>query len=266
MFGRALVVMTMVVATLGLSGCCAAIGSIRGNGRMVTKTPSVRDFDRVELTGSGDLVIVQSGETSVSYTVDENLAQYIQAEVRAGTLYLGWNKKARMRRLRPVRGPHFEVSAPMLEHIGCSGSGEIDARRLEVEDLTVVVSGSGNVGLGEVEARDIEVRVSGSGNVRVDALNADDVAVGLSGSGGARLDGRADRQRVTVSGSGRYDGDRLESRSADVRASGSGDADLWVTDALDVTLTGSGNVAYYGEPEVTQQKSGSGTLRALGRR
>lgn len=171
-----------------------------------------------------------------------------------------------MRAIRPTSGPHFEVRAPMLDGIACSGSGEIRADSLDIEDMTVKTSGSGEVAVDELVARDVEIGVSGSGDVRVDRLQAEALEGILSGSGGARLEGRVDRQRIRVSGSGTFDGDRLETRAADVGVSGSGDARVWVTDSLDASTSGSGGVWYHGEPEVTQHQRGSGKLHEMGHR
>ncbi len=68
---------------------------------------------------------------------------------------------------------------------------------------------------------------------------------------------------MIVSGSGRYEGTRLESKSAKVLTSGSGDAIIKVIDKLEATVSGSGSVQYIGNPTVTKHDTGSGEVVQL---
>ncbi|MDQ4143260.1 MAG: DUF2807 domain-containing protein [Actinomycetota bacterium] len=105
------------------------------------------------------------------------------------------------------------------------------------------------------------IEVSGSGDVSASAVSTDRLAVRGSGSSDMTFDGRADRLEVEISGSGTYNGERLESREATVDISGSGDATVAVSDRLQAAVSGSGNVTYLGEPVVTRRISGSGSIR-----
>ena len=42
----------------------------------------------------------------------------------------------------------------------------------------------------------------------------------------------------------------------------SADQDLWVTEKLDATISGAGSIEYTGDPQVTQQVSGVGSVNA----
>ena len=55
---------------------------------MVSESRDVSGFDRVSLSGSGEVIITQSGEESLSVETDDNIMQYVKTEVRGGTLYL----------------------------------------------------------------------------------------------------------------------------------------------------------------------------------
>src|SRR5438477_299574 len=61
------------------AGC--DIGGIRGNGRVVSEQRNVDSFVNVE-TGGAFRVEWNSGAPSASITVDENLVQYVEMEVR----------------------------------------------------------------------------------------------------------------------------------------------------------------------------------------
>jgi hypothetical protein len=80
-----------------------------------------------------------------------------------------------------------------------------------------------------------------------------------------QLAGQAERQVVSLPGSGNYEAGGLESQSAEVTLAGSGNVTVWVREALDVRLSGSGTVNYFGTPTVGQRDiSGSGDINRMG--
>jgi hypothetical protein len=73
-------------------------------------------------------------------------------------------------------------------------------------------------------------------------------------------DGVSESLEVSISGSGSFEGEDLESATGTVSLAGSGDAVVNVTDDLDVKVTGSGNVQYLGDPKISISSSGSGKV------
>ena len=220
--------------------CACSLNVVRGSGRLVTESREVRNFDRVSLTGSGDVILTQGDRESLTIETDRNVMRYITSEVRDSTLTLG-TKSGTL--VRPTR-LKFTLAVKDLEGLTVSGSGDITAESLNADDLEIVVSGSGGV--------------------RVDALTAQDVQARISGSGNIELDGQATNSSVTVTGSGNYRGGDLRSETVSAKTSGSGDATVWATQSLDARVTGSGSVKYYGEPKTNVSRSGSGDVKGMG--
>ncbi len=104
------------------------------------------------------------------------------------------------------------------------------------------------------------VSVSGSGIVTATGIDVSGFDVEISGSGTVVPEGVAEQIDLSISGSGRFDGDELVSSSGHVSISGSGRAVVKVTDVLDVEVSGSGRVEYLGDPAVTSSISGSGSV------
>ena len=69
-----------------------------------------------------------------------------------------------------------------------------------------------------------------------------------------------DSQVVTISGTGDYDGEELQSATADVTIDAVGNAVLQVSDRLDATVSGVGSVEYIGDPQVTERLERGKTL------
>ncbi|MBN1400368.1 MAG: DUF2807 domain-containing protein [Anaerolineae bacterium] len=229
-----------------LSGCCALLSVVRGSGRIITETRQVSGFERIALSGSGEVILTQGALTGVRVTADENLLPYIRTEVQGDTLVLGLDSRRRLTSIRPTRKIRYHVTYDTLRGLTASGSGSIGAETLA--------------------ARQLELTVSGSGGIRIDTLRAEELEVGISGSGNVDLAGRTTAQRVQVSGSGNYRARELESETADVRVSGSGRTTISVSEQLSARISGSGSVEYYGQPRVRQDISGSGRVIARGER
>lgn len=104
------------------------------------------------------------------------------------------------------------------------------------------------------------IAVSGRGDVTLSNLRADRLAVEVDGAGGATLAGTVGAQTVTISGTGHYDGEDLQSADATVTIGGAGKAVVRVSDRLDARVSGVGSVEYIGDPQVTQHTSGVGSV------
>jgi len=213
---------------------------------MITEPRDVRDFKRVSLSGSGQLIITQGNEESLTIEAEDNIMPRIKTEVKGETLSLGYERDSWWKRVRPTRPITF---------------------KLEVIDLTEAkLSGSGSISASNVKTKDLKIDISGSGNAVIDRLVAEGLAVNLSGSGKFTLSGRVTKQEIRISGSAKYHAPELESQTVKVRISGSGKAVVRARQILDVKISGSAKVGYYGNPRLTTDISGSGSVESLGDR
>lgn len=226
----------LLILVIALSGC----NVVRGSGDIITETREVSGFDRVDLSGTGDVIITQGEAESLTIETDDNVMEHITSEVRGGTLYLGTEDFMNVLPSRLVF-------------------------TLGVEELTAAdVSGSGSIKAESIEANSLDLGVSGSGSVEIDSLAADELKVSISGSGDVDLAGEVPEQEIDISGSGRYRAGDLLSENATVSVSGSGDVTIWATDSLDADVSGSGTIDYYGNPTVNTSTSGSGEVNGMG--
>ena len=205
-----------------LTPCIALVGacvfdSIQGSGKIVTEPRTVAGFSRVSLSGSGHLIVDQSGTESLVITTDDNLMPYIRAEVRGNTLELGSRP---MTSLRPTDDIIFRLTVKQLDGLEVSGSGQVDAKGVNVDGMRIRISGSG------------DVAAQGSAN---------------------DLD-------LSISGSGAYRGDEMKTKRATAGLSGSGRAVVAVDETLNASVSGSGSIEYIGNPQVSEHTSGSGSV------
>ena len=235
----------VLVSIMILSALACQVGGftgVRGSGNVVEEIRDVSDFTGVALAGSGELTI-EVGETeSLRIEAEDNLMEYLKAEVHNGVLEIGVENNVNLNPSRPMR---FYLTVRELDRIVLSGSGDIRAPDLEARRFSVTISGSGDVELEKLDADTLDVTISGSGSL--------DVA-----------DGQVTGQNVTISGSGTHTARDLESERAKVIIVGSGAATIRVNDHLRAIITGSGDVRYLGNPAIDSSVTGSGDVKRIG--
>ena len=234
-----MVVLSLAVI-LTVSACSAFV--TRGSGDLITETRQVNNFDRIDLSGVGEVIVTQDGSESLSIETDDNIMKYVEAVVEGGTLKLGFKDGVNF--ISPSRLV-FTVRVDDLKGLAVSGSGDIESDLLETDRLDVAVSGSGDVQVADLTTGEVNADISGSGEIS------------LAG-------GEANAQDLTISGSGKYLAGDLCSASVSVDISGSGTATVCATETLVADISGSGSVNYYGQPMINSTGSGSGTLKSLG--
>jgi hypothetical protein len=238
---------------------------IRGSRDMVTVDLEVEEFDRISIMGSGDVALKQGGGPSILVTIDDNLLEYLQAEVENGQLILGFDpEKSRTKDLRPSRTITFDITLPDLSELAIYGSADVKADEMELDQFTIDIYGSGDVWMDHLLCSEVAMNVFGVGDIEVLDLKADHLEVSIPGIGTVRLAGEVIEQDIVLPGSGRYLSRNLQSKIADVRMSGMADAKIWVTDELYADIVGSGDLQYYGNPEVFHSGIGSGDLESRG--
>ena len=202
--------------TVIVSGC-NGVGApaVRGSGVAASETRDVAGFTEVCLSGSGDVLIEQTGAESCTVEGDDNVLPLLETRVSNGVLHLGLRQNVSVRATKPIR---YHVTVKELSGVAISGSGNVRASGIDTDKLAAEISGSGSADLAG-RADVVTLRVSGSGSYNAGDLRSRTVKVDISGSGDAVVN-PSDRLDATVSGSGsvRYGGSPTVSQ----RVSGSG--------------------------------------------
>lgn len=242
---RVLLALILIVALLTATACDAGVRVIRGSGNVITETRQVSNFDSIELSGSGEVIVTQGGSESLTIETDDNVMEHVKAEVDGGTLKLGLVTGVQT-------GLNIQSTSRLVFHVG-------------VDDIAgLTVSGSGDIESERIETDHLEAAINGSGVVQITDLVASEVRAEINGSGEMDLVGEAAVQDISISGSGKYLAGDLCSGSVEVSIDGSGDATVCATETLDSNINGSGSVNYYGSPSISTSGSGSGKINSLG--
>ena len=226
-----------IVIVMALCSSCI-IFPIMGNGEMESSEKTVSSFEKIHSGGSADIKYLISPEYKVNITADSNLIDFVTAEVKNKTLYLGLKSGS-----YSFTKLQINVYCPDLIGIDISGSGMFSA------DETIV-------------APEFDVEISGSGKV-TGTFECDKLSADISGSGKITVSGTGEDLNITITGSGKFTGDNFIVNDAVVKISGSGKANIHATYSLKVNISGSGELNYHGSPQTNFNISGSGRISKI---
>jgi hypothetical protein len=217
--------------------------TVKLSGNTKTEERPVSGFTKVQLDGIGDLSITLGDTESLTVEADENLLLYIITEVKGGTLIIRMKEDVRL--LNMISTVKYAVTAKSLDLVDLNGLGNIIIKPLQTDALTISLDGSGAITLNQLTANRLEANLNGLGGLTVNS-------------------GKVTEQAVILAGAGAYQAGNMESETASISLTGLGSATVWVTGSLDAELTGAGNLEYYGNPQVTQNDTGLGSIKSLG--
>ena len=186
-----------------------------GSGNVVSEPRPVAGFNLVRLSGSGNLLVEQTGAESLTIEAEDNILPLLRSDVENGALILGLRPGVGIVTHKPIV---FKLTVKALKGIDASGSGSIDVKGLDADRFDFEGSGSMQAVVAG-RAQEQDVSISGSGEYNGEALTSRSARVNVSGSGDVVVNA-SDALDAQVSGSGnvRYVGNP----SVTEKVSGSG--------------------------------------------
>jgi hypothetical protein len=228
--------------SLFMLSACGSLRVIPGSGNLKIKSIPISGFNHIVVGGVGELVIDQTGSESLSVETDDNLLQYVRAEVRGETLHLSLDVPG-IRTAKPTL-LRFTLGVNDLVSMEADGEWTIHSDSLVADSLEFILTGANKVDLASIKANDLAVRISGSAEIK--------------------LLGSITHQSIRFIGGGIYDAGNVSSEITSFQSDGTSQITVWATGNLTGTLTGSGSVFYYGAPQTTFTQSGTGNIQSLG--
>ena len=234
-----------ILALVVVAGLAAfAPGSVPAKSDTVmAEAPPVGPFDRVDISGHAEVVLVQGNREAVVVEASPKSHARIRVRSQDGRLAI-----------------EVGESTSSWSWFGSSGSRQptitIHFKTLEA----LKMSGAVKVTSGAISSQKLRVTAAGAASMKVDALKVESLRFSGSGAVKGEFAGSATDQEISISGAGAYRAPKLASESASVSVSGAGKVIVNVQKKLDASITGAGAIEYFGDPVVKQRVSGAGKI------
>ncbi|MDR1557282.1 MAG: DUF2807 domain-containing protein [Tannerellaceae bacterium] len=265
-------VFLICMLALATTGFQAAGRTIKGNGKVETRVINISDYDEISLAGNVTFEYEQSDASPfLSITVDENIFEYIRAEVQQAKLSIGPRKEneytGNSYNLNPTV---FKVksNSKNLKKVSKAGSGSFIVNSpLKIDNLNISSAGSGNVRLTKnVTGNELKISASGSGNLEISGpIKAERVVADLAGSGKVVLQEAlsGNELKVSLAGSGDIKAKEITVEKLHCSLAGSGGIQLLdgAIKEASYSIAGSGNIKAYECKASTVKASLSGSGR-----
>lgn len=195
-------------------------------GKVMTQTLELDAFTRIDLQGSADIKFTQGDTFKIEVQGNERAIacnDISVVDVVDGILVIKHTQDA------PKRVPtvKFFITAPNLERIDVSGSGDIDLKGKSEfpNDLSIHISGAGDVDVERVKCKKLDISISGTGDITAKKIKCKKAHIAISGAGDMKADVKANDIAVEISGSGDADLDVM-CQNLTVSAGGTGEIEL----------------------------------------
>jgi hypothetical protein len=226
----------LVCLAVAASGC---ITQGTGSGNVTTQNKSIQGVNQVSLDGIGTLILKQGNQESLTIEAEDNIIPHIQSNVNGNKLSLSYDYNMPA----PTKTVKFYLTVKDLSSISISGAVKFETSDFKTQSLVISTSGYS------------EGSMSG--------LIINKLTVIISGAGKMNMAGTATDQTITISGGGDYQAKDLKSQNTTITINGAGEGTLNVSNILNVVIDGSGDISYIGNPQVSQQINGTGTVKQI---
>lgn len=210
-------------------------------GPVTTKNYALTGFTEIKVAGPDDVTIRQGDAFSISAKGPQAILDRLEIEVDGPTLSIGRKREGFSFSGRDDDDVEITITMPRLNGVRLTGSGSIDADRIDGDAVEAVVTGSGDLKIAKLTGKRADISVSGSGDIEI--------------GGGTVAAGE-----YSVTGSGDIDADGLVAQTLEASVTGSGNIEAQATGTADVNILGSGDVTLGGGGKCSSRQLGSGSV------
>jgi len=195
-----------------------------GNKKIVFQERTIPIYSQIKVLGNADIVLTEGEIGQIKVETSENVLPYVTTEVKGETLVV------KLKHYGVSYVPKLKVYVPIDEKFN-----------------KITIAGKGDVTLGEhfsIELQTLEVTIKGQGNVQ--------------------LQGKTEVLKVSVLGSGNFQGKELLTHKGTLSISGTGNIEATVSEEVQAKITGYGHIIIFGNPSKKDTDiKGSGKIQFL---
>lgn len=222
---------------------CSYFNVVRGNGELVDEELQIGDYDRITLYGPAMKIRYSPSDSAPFLRVktDRNIYEMFEFTADEGELQIFLKEEYKKHHLFPTEFT-ITTGSKNLRYINLTGKSEFN-----LADT--------------VRFQKLEIIVTGNSTFTAEYLQGEKLTGSITGNGTFDLAGQVDTASFTITGNGDVNAFDLQSNRSVCVVTGHGDMDIWATDGLKTVITGMGKIKYKGDPEVSQNINGFGSVK-----
>lgn len=229
--------------TIGLllSNGCGSLFCFEVSGPITQWSYHISPFSKIRVYNAPEIYITQGDSQSVVVESEENMfhALLFHIDPFKELLYIDFDETC----IDDI--DHFKIfiTVDTLKEIDMRAGGEVWVENtMATDSIKVFISGSADVHLNNLDANYMRTDISGSGNMHYNGFDT----IGL--------------HEIDISGIGSVYSYGLDCNVADVNISGGALVQLTAHQLLNIDISGMGEVHYKGQPIITQNIAGNGSV------
>ncbi len=233
-----LLVITLTTLIINQLTASSKLDCLKGNGTVATVDRNLNGFNKVDVKGAFEVIIVKSITFNVKIEADENLIENIKTEVKDGKILISNNKS-----ICGSKEMKLTLYMPELNAINCSGA-------------SVVKSND------SFDSEKFEIKSSGASEISV-MVNTKLLISKYSGASSIKLKGNADTHALETTGASSLKATDLVVKKYAIDSRGATDCKINVTEELAVTSSGASDIKYLGDPKISKSIKGASSISKL---
>lgn len=261
-FAAMLVTSVSIVAFDACDGqnCSANSKHITGNGKIVTKSAIVTEFNAINVGGQFEVVIDKGKQSSASVTTDENILPYVNMSVSDHTLNVGIQSGISVSASKIEK---VNITTLALHNINLGGDAILRATKMDSDDLALSMGGK-SVGYLQGDIKNLQIKLLGKSELHVDVANSNSIDLNIAGNGTVYLSGTVKKLSIATAGKALVFAKNLTADEVAIAGAGKSEVTIHAVKTLSVLTAGQSHIKYYGDPTINKNAFGDVTVEKLG--
>lgn len=165
---------------------CDSIGNqtINGSGDVESMEVELPAFEGVNVTGTCNVEIQIGEPQSVEFYAQSEVLDVLTYKVSDGLLQIGFKPDYTVNTSEEIRA---EITIPSVYFAGITGAADFELSGAKQDVLDIYITGTGNVDAYDMVVDDCNIQISGAGNCQVHVI--DNLDIVISGVGNIRYRG-----------------------------------------------------------------------------
>ena len=148
--------------------------TVVGQGDLESMEVEVPEFTGVSVTGTCDVELLIGATQHVELRAQSQVLDVMTYEVRNGILQIGFKNGYTVKNSKDISA---NIVVPELSYVAVTGAGDYKLRGTQQGFLDINITGTGNVNAFEMEVEDCAIQISGAGNCEVNVTNSLEIFV-----------------------------------------------------------------------------------------